>query len=222
MLPELDEEQARNRIARRIAMEFRTGDVVNLGIGIPTLVSDFIPEEVQIVYQTENGAVGVGPKPEKEDLRFIGAGGRALSMLPGSSLIASDFSFGLIRGGHIDYTVLGALQVDEKGNLANWWIPGKIMPGMGGAMDLVTGVKTVIVGTLHRSKKGAPKLMKECTLPFTGVGVVDMVVTEYCVMQFPEGRMTLTELHPGVTEEELRTVTEADFAVSSDLAEMAG
>ena len=222
MLLELDEEQARNRIARRIAMEFRTGDVVNLGIGIPTLVSDFIPETVQIVYQTENGAVGVGPKPEKDDLRFIGAGGRALSMLPGSSLIASDFSFGLIRGGHIDYTVLGALQVDEKGNLANWWIPGKIMPGMGGAMDLVTGVKTVIVGTLHRSKKGAPKLMKECTLPFTGVGVVDMVVTEYCVMRFPEGKMRLTELHPGVTVEELRTVTEADFAVSSDLTEMAG
>ena len=221
MLPELDEDRAKNRIARRIAMEFRTGDVVNLGIGIPTLVSDFIPEDVRIVYQTENGAVGVGPKPEQEDLRFIGAGGRALSMLPGSSLIASDFSFGLIRGGHIDYTVLGALQVDEKGNLANWWIPGKIMPGMGGAMDLVTGVKTVIIGTLHRSKKGAPKLLKKCTLPLTGVDVVDMVVTEYCVMRFPDGKMTLTELAPDISEEELRTVTEADFAVSDDLEEMA-
>jgi acetate CoA/acetoacetate CoA-transferase beta subunit len=221
MLPELDEDRAKNRIARRIAMEFRTGDVVNLGIGIPTLVSDFIPEDVRIVYQTENGAVGVGPKPEQEDLRFIGAGGRALSMLPGSSLIASDFSFGLIRGGHIDYTVLGALQVDEKGNLANWWIPGKIMPGMGGAMDLVTGVKTVIIGTLHRSKKGAPKLLKKCTLPLTGVDVVDMVVTEYCVMRFPDGKMTLTELAPDISEEGLRTVTEADFAVSDDLEEMA-
>lgn len=221
MLPELDEDRAKNRIARRIAMEFRTGDVVNLGIGIPTLVSDFIPEDVRIVYQTENGAVGVGPKPEQEDLRFIGAGGRALSMLPGSSLIASDFSFGLIRGGHIDYTVLGALQVDEKGNLANWWIPGKIMPGMGGAMDLVTGVKTVIIGTLHRSKKGAPKLLKKCTLPLTGVDVVDMVVTEYCVMRFSDGKMTLTELAPDISEEGLRTVTEADFAVSDDLEEMA-
>ena len=222
MLPELDEEQARNRIARRIALEFTTGDVVNLGIGIPTLVSDFIPEEVQIIYQTENGAVGVGPKPEKEDLRFIGAGGRALSMLPGSSLIASDFSFGLIRGGHIDYTVLGALQVDEEGNLSNWWIPGKIMPGMGGAMDLVTGVKQVIIGTRHTSKKGSPKLMTKCTLPFTGLNVVNMIVTEYCVMRFPGGRMTLTELAPGITVEDLRTVTEADFAVSKPLTEMDG
>jgi 3-oxoacid CoA-transferase subunit B/acetate CoA/acetoacetate CoA-transferase beta subunit len=220
MLPVLDEQQAKERIAKRIAMEFHGGDVVNLGIGIPTLVSDYIPEDTHIIYETENGAVGAGPKPEKEDLRFIGAGGRCLSMLPGSALVASDTSFGLIRGGHIDYTVLGALQIDEEGSLANWWIPGKIMPGMGGAMDLVTGVKHVIIGTLHTSKKGEPKLVKTCNLPLTGVQVADMVVTEYCVMTFPEGSMTLVELAPEISVEELRTITAADFAVSESLTEM--
>lgn len=222
MLPALDGEKAKQRIARRIALEFEESAVVNLGIGIPTLVSDFIPEGIHVIFQTENGAVGAGPKPEKEDLRFIGAGGRCLSMLPGSVLVASDFSFGLIRGGHIDYTVLGALQVDEGGSLANWWIPGKIMPGMGGAMDLVTGVKQVIVGMLHASKNGKPKLVPACDLPYTGVNVVDMVVTEWCVMRFIERKMTLCELAPEIDMDDLREITEADFAVSTEVSVMQG
>lgn len=222
MLPVLEEEQARHRIAKRIALEFHNGDVVNLGIGIPTLVSDYIPEDVRIIFQTENGVIGAGPKPEQDDWRFIGAGGRCLSLLPGSSLIASDFSFGLIRGGHLDYTVLGALQVDGEANLANWWIPGKLVPGMGGAMDLVTGVKNIIIATGHTNKKGAAKLVKKCNLPLTGIGAVSMVVTEYCVMRFPEKKMTLFELAPEVNIEDLRKVTEADFAVSESLCLMKG
>ncbi len=222
MLPVLEEEKARHRIAKRIAFEFHDGDVVNLGIGIPTLASDYISESVRIIFQTENGVVGAGPKPEQNDWRFIGAGGRCLTLLPGASLIASDFSFGLIRGGHLDYTVLGALQVDSEANLANWWIPGKLVPGMGGAMDLVTGVKNVIVGTSHTSKKGAAKLVNKCDLPLTGVGVVSMVVTEYCVMRFPEKKMTLSELAPGVSIEDLQEVTGAEFAVSESLCQMQG
>ncbi|HRX27601.1 MAG TPA: CoA-transferase, partial [Aminivibrio sp.] len=152
MLPALDEEVIRHRIAKRIALDFEDGAVVNLGIGIPTLVSDYLPEDVHVLLQTENGVVGAGPKPEKEDLRFIGAGGRCVSLLPGSSLVASDMSFGLIRGGHLDATVLGALEVDSSGNLANWMIPGKMVPGMGGAMDLVTGARAVYVATTHCDK----------------------------------------------------------------------
>lgn len=222
MLPVLDEEQARARIAKRIALEFHDGDVVNLGIGIPTLVSDYIPEDVKIIFQTENGVIGAGPKPEREDWRFIGAGGRALSLVSGSSLVASDFSFGLIRGGHLDYTVLGALQVDSEANLANWWIPGKQVPGMGGAMDLVTGVKNVIIAIGHTNKKGEAKLVKKCTLPLTGVGVVSMVVTEYCVMRFPEKKMTLFELAPNVRIDDLRNATDAEFTVSESLCTMKG
>ncbi len=222
MLPELDGEIAKQRIARRIALEFEDSAVVNLGIGIPTLVSDYIPEGIHVIFQTENGAIGAGPKPEKEDLRFIGAGGRPLTMRPGSVLVSSDISFGLIRGGHIDYTVLGALQVDESGSLANWWIPGKIMPGMGGAMDLVTGVKQVIVGMLHTNKQGNSKLVSSCNLPYTGVGVVDMVVTEWCVMRFISGKMTLCELAPEIDVEELRKITDADFDVSADVTVMQG
>ncbi|MEA3508247.1 MAG: CoA-transferase, partial [Synergistota bacterium] len=172
--------------------------------------------------QTENGVVGAGPKPEKDDLRFIGAGGRCLSTLPGAALIASDFSFGLIRGGHLDATVLGALQVDQKGNLANWWIPGKMVPGMGGAMDLVTGAKKVIVATTHLTKKGGAKLVKECTLPLTGAGVVSMVVTEFAVFRFPGGAMELAENAPGVTVEDIQSGTEAEFTVASNFMEMQG
>ena len=222
MLPVLEEEKIKQRIAKRIALEFKDGDVVNLGIGIPALVSDYIPEGVRIVFQTENGVVGAGPKPAEDDWRFIGAGGRCLTLLPGSALIASVFSFGLIRGGHMDYTVLGALQVDEEANLANWWIPGKLVPGMGGAMDLVTGVKNVIVGTFHTSKKDTPKLLKKCDLPLTGVRVISMVVTEYCVMRFLEEKMTLCELAPGVSIEDLGKVTGAAFTVSESLRQMQG
>ncbi|MPM19082.1 Acetate CoA-transferase subunit beta [bioreactor metagenome] len=222
MLPVLDEEVIRHRIAKRIALDFEDGAVVNLGIGIPTLVSDYLPEDVHVLLQTENGVVGAGPKPEKEDLRFIGAGGRCVSLLPGSSLVASDMSFGLIRGGHLDATVLGALEVDSSGNLANWMIPGKMVPGMGGAMDLVTGARAVYVATTHCDKKGRPKLVKECTLPLTGEKVVSVVVTEFCVIRKVNGKMVLCEIAPEVTEEELRANTTMEYDVSPDLCPMRG
>ncbi len=222
MLPVLDEEVVRHRIAKRIALDFEDGSVVNLGIGIPTLVSDYIPEGVHILMQTENGVVGAGPKPEVDDLRLIGAGGRCLSLLPGSCLVASDTSFGLIRGGHLDATVLGALEVDSSGNLANWMVPGKMVPGMGGAMDLVTGAKAVYVATTHCDKKGRPKLVKECTLPLTGKGVVSVVVSEFCLMRNIEGRMVLCEIAPEVTQEELKANTTMEYDVSPDLAPMKG
>jgi 3-oxoacid CoA-transferase subunit B/acetate CoA/acetoacetate CoA-transferase beta subunit len=222
MLPALDEEVIRHRIAKRIALDFEDGAVVNLGIGIPTLVSDYLPEDVHVLLQTENGVVGAGPKPEKEDLRFIGAGGRCVSLLPGSSLVASDMSFGLIRGGHLDATVLGALEVDSSGNLANWMIPGKMVPGMGGAMDLVTGARAVYVATTHCDKKGRPKLVKECTLPLTGEKVVSVVVTEFCVIRKVNGKMVLCVIAAEVTEEELRANTTMEYDVSPDLCPMRG
>lgn len=222
MLPELDQETARTMIARRIALDFEDGSVVNLGIGIPTLVSDYIPDNIHVIFQTENGVIGAGPKPDTDDLRFIGAGGRCLSLLPCASIVSSDFSFGLIRGGHLDVTVLGALQVDERGNLANWWIPGKLVPGMGGAMDLVTGAGRVIIATTHLTKKGEPKILDKCTLPLTGVHVVDTLVTELCLMRLIDGRMTLCETAPGVTVEDIRRTTTAEFAVSGDLSIMKG
>lgn len=222
MLPVLDEEVVRHRIARRIAMDLADGAVVNLGIGIPTLVSDHLPKGVQVLLQTENGVVGAGPKPEKDDLRLIGAGGRCLSLLPGSSIIPSDTSFGLIRGGHLDATVLGALEVDSEANLANWMIPGKMVPGMGGAMDLVTGAKAVYVATTHLDKRGRPKLVRECSLPLTGKGVVSVVVTEFCLVRWQGGRMVLHEISPEVTLDELRENTTMDFDVSPDLAPMKG
>lgn len=203
-------------------MEFENGNVVNLGIGIPTLVSDYIPENVHVIFQTENGVVGAGPKPEKEDLRYIGAGGRCLSVLPGGSCIASDLSFGLIRGGHLDATVLGALEVDQEANLANWMIPGKMVPGMGGAMDLVTGARAVYVATTHCDKKGRPKLVKECTLPLTGAKVVSVVVTEFALFRKIDGKMVLCEIAPEVTEEEVRANTAMDYTVSPDLCPMKG
>lgn len=222
MLPVLDEDAVRVRIAKRIALEFRDGDVVNLGIGIPTLVSDYIPDGIRVIFQSENGVIGAGPKPAREDWRIIGAGGRALSLVTGAALVTSDFSFGLIRGGHLDYTVLGALQVDGEGTLANWWVPGQLLPGMGGAMDLVTGVKNVIIATNHTNKKGEPKLVRRCDLPLTGIGVVSMVVTEHCVMRFPGGKMTLCEVAPGVDIEDLRQATGAEFEVSDSLCPMKG
>ncbi|HCL79230.1 MAG TPA: succinyl-CoA--3-ketoacid-CoA transferase [Synergistaceae bacterium] len=222
MLPELDEEIIRHRIAKRIAMDLDDGAVVNLGIGIPTLVSDYVPEGKTVVLQTENGVVGAGPKPCVDDLRFIGAGGRCLSLIPGSSIVASDMSFGLIRGGHLDATVLGALEVDGQGDLANWMIPGKMVPGMGGAMDLVTGAKHVYVATTHCDKKGRPKLVQKCTLPLTGKGVVSVIVTEFCVMRKTDGVMTLCEIAPEVTKEEIQANTTMEYVVSPDLCLMKG
>ncbi len=222
MLPVLDEELIRHRIAKRIALDLENGSVVNLGIGIPTLVSDYIPEEVDVVFQTENGVVGAGPKPEAIDWRFIGAGGRCLTIIPGGSLVASDTSFGLIRGGHLDATVLGALEVDQEGNLANWMVPGKMVPGMGGAMDLVTGARRVIIATTHVTKKGDPKIIPSCTLPLTGMAVVDTVVTEFALFRFVDGELTLFEIAPEVSVEDIKANTTAQFTTSPDLTTMKG
>lgn len=212
----------RNQMAARAALELKDGMYVNLGIGIPTLVSDYLPEGVHVMLQTENGVIGAGPKPEVDDLRLIGAGGRCLSLLPGSSIVASDMSFGLIRGGHLDATVLGALEVDSHSNLANWMIPGKMVPGMGGAMDLVTGARAVYVATTHCDKKGRPKLVKECTLPLTGANVVSVVVTEFCLIRKIDGKMVLCEIAPEVTPEELKANTTMEYDVAPDLAPMKG
>jgi 3-oxoacid CoA-transferase subunit B/acetate CoA/acetoacetate CoA-transferase beta subunit len=222
MLPELDEELVRHRIARRIALDLEDGSCVNLGIGIPTLVSDYLPEGVNLLLQTENGALGAGPKPEKDDWRSIGAGGRCVTLIPGGSYIASDMSFGLIRGGHLDATVLGALEVDGEGNLANWWIPGKLIPGMGGAMDLVSGAKKVYVATSHLDKKGRPKLVEKCALPLTAVSVVDVIVTEYAVVRRIDGDMTLCEIAPGVTVDQVVAHTGMKLKLAGTVALMCG
>jgi 3-oxoacid CoA-transferase subunit B/acetate CoA/acetoacetate CoA-transferase beta subunit len=214
MLPELDEERVRHRIARRIALDLEDGSCVNLGIGIPMLVSDYLPKGVTLLLHTENGAFGAGPKPEKEDWRSIGAGGRCVTLIPGGSYIGSDMSFGLIRGGHLDATVLGALEVDGEGNLANWWIPGKLIPGMGGAMDLVSGAKKVYVATSHLDKKGRPKLVEKCSLPLTAVGVVDVIVTEYALVRKVGGKMTLCEIAPDVTVEQVVKHTEMKLTLA--------
>ncbi len=218
MLPELDEKIVRARIAKRVAMEFEDGEVVNLGIGIPTLAAEYIPEGKRIMFQAENGAIGTGPSPAVPDYKCIGAGGRFISILPGGSFFSSEVSFGLIRGGHVDATVLGTLQVDQQGDLANWWVPGKSLPGMGGAMDLVVGAKRVYVAMTHVTKKGAPKILKKCTLPLTAVGVVNMIITEFAVFTIKDCKMTLIELAPDVTVEQIREHTDAEFSVAEDLA----
>jgi len=222
MLPELDEKVVRERIAKRIALEFEDGEVVNLGIGIPTLVSDYIPEGKRVIFQAENGAIGTGPPPETPNYKCIGAGGRLITLLPGGSYFSSDTSFGLIRGGHVDATVLGTLEVDQHGNLSNWWVPGKSLPGMGGAMDLVVGAKRVYVATTHVTKKGNPKIVKECKLPLTAVGVVDMVVTEFAVFTITDGKMKLIEIAPEVTLDQIKENTGAEFEIAEPLVPMKG
>src|SRR5213078_3880592 len=185
---------AQSIIARRVALELRSGDLVNLGIGIPTLVANYVPPDLKVFFQSENGLIGTGPIPEQGLAHplLTDAGGRPISALPGASTFDTAMSFGLIRGGHVDLTVLGGLQVDQDGHLANWVIPGKMVPGMGGAMDLVTGAKRVIVAMQHTAK-GAPKIMKQCTLPITSLRPVDLVVTELAVIAFHAGRATLLE-----------------------------
>ena len=209
-------------IARRIARELRDGMLVNLGIGIPTLVANYVAKEVHVFFQSENGLIGTGPVPQEglAQARLTDAGGRPVTALPGASVFDSAMSFGLIRGGHLDMTVLGALQVDEKGLLANWMIPGKMVPGMGGAMDLVAGAKRVVVAMQHTAK-GKPKIMKECSLPLTSIRPVDLVVTELAVIGFPGGRATLMEMAPGVSVKQVLDVTEAKLAVPERVPAMA-
>lgn len=217
----LDRERGRELIVKRVGRELKDGDVVNLGIGLPTKVANYIPEGVAVTLQSENGFIGIGPSPEagKEDQHLINAGGQYVTVEPGSMFFDSALSFGIIRGGHVDVSVLGALQVDEKGNLANWMVPGKMVPGMGGAMDLVVGAKEVIIAMEHTAK-GKPKILKECTLPLTAVECVDLIVTDMGVMKFINGKLTLTEIAPETTVEEIKAVTEAEFAVADNLKVM--
>ncbi|WP_114947965.1 3-oxoacid CoA-transferase subunit B [Microvirga calopogonii] len=209
---------AQSLIARRIARELRDGMLVNLGIGIPTLVATFVPKGIHVYFQSENGLIGTGPVPEPGMVLpwLTDAGGKPVTALPGASTFDSAMSFGLIRGGHLDLTVLGGLQVDRHGLLANWMVPGKMVPGMGGAMDLVAGAKRVIVAMQHTAK-GRPKIVRECSLPLTSIRPVDLVVTELAVIGFPEGRATLLETQEGVTVEEVVAATEADLAISPEL-----
>ena len=220
MLPELNENQARERIAGRIAADLEDGALVNLGIGIPQLIPNFMPEGVNIYLQTENGTIFAGPAKDPNDLRIIDAGGAPISVLPGGSFISSDTSFGILRGGHIDATVLGALQVDAEGSLANWTIPNVRTPGMGGAMDIVAGAKKVYIATRHFEKNGGSKLLERCTLPLTGHGVVDVIVTEYCLIRNINGRMVLEEIADGIDILELQSKTEMQMEISPNLKTM--
>lgn len=213
--------EAQTIIAKRIAQELRSGMLVNLGIGIPTLVANYVPESLNVYFQSENGLIGTGPIPEEGMMHpaLTDAGGRPVSALPGACTFDSATSFGLIRGGHVDMTVLGGLQVDAQGRLANWMIPDKMVPGMGGAMDLVTGAKRVIVAMQHTAK-GKPKILERCSLPLTSMRPVSLVVTEMAVIGFPEGRATLLETAPRVSVEQVVSATEAHLTITGAIPEM--
>ncbi len=217
----MDRNEMRHTIAKRVALELHDGDVVNLGIGLPTLVPNYLKPEVNVILQSENGLIGMGPTPNEgeEDPNLINAGGGPISANKGAACFDSATSFAIIRGGHVDVSILGALQVDEKGDLANWIIPGKRAPGMGGAMDLLIGTRKVILAMEHTAR-GSHKIMKKCTLPLTAEGQVDMIITEMCVIEVTEKGLVVTELHPKFTKEQLLEATEATLIFSPDLREM--
>jgi acetate CoA/acetoacetate CoA-transferase beta subunit len=217
----MDKNQVREVIAKRVAKELKDGNVVNLGIGLPTLVPNYLPKDVELILQSENGMLGMGPTPEAgmEDENLLNAGGGYITAKIGASTFSSAQSFCIIRGGHVDATILGAMQVDEQGDLANWMIPGKLTPGMGGAMDLLIGAKFVILAMEHTAK-GAPKILKKCTLPLTAKGQVNKIVTEMGVMEITKEGIVLQEIHPEFTVEDVQAATEATLIISPDLKPM--
>jgi 3-oxoacid CoA-transferase B subunit len=212
----------KNGIARRIAKELKDGFYVNLGIGIPTLVANYIPEGMEVILQSENGLLGIGPFPEPDEVDpdLINAGKQTITATPGAAFFDSSASFAMIRGGHIDLTVLGAFEVSEKGDIASWKIPGKLVKGMGGAMDLVAAAKNIIVATIHADKDGKSKLLRKCTLPLTGVNCVNRIITDLAVVDITENGFKLVERAPGVSVEEIRTATEGTLIVEGEIPEM--